>query len=116
MGKVPTEMELVLEQTQQGSSYEVSVNPHGLEDSYKDGVELKDIKKDGYTCFQYQEHYEHVGSKVTSAQEGKISQDDDKRLYLADDLKRLKITFMSSQRYKSNPQVNDHYNISQVND
>ncbi|GKA98085.1 hypothetical protein Tco_0825979, partial [Tanacetum coccineum] len=36
-GKVPTEMELVLEQTQQGTSYEVSVDPHGFEDSYKDG-------------------------------------------------------------------------------
>ncbi|GJT46760.1 hypothetical protein Tco_0955475 [Tanacetum coccineum] len=29
-GKVPTEMELVLEQTQQGTSYEVSVNAEGL--------------------------------------------------------------------------------------
>ncbi|GJV24208.1 hypothetical protein Tco_1376903 [Tanacetum coccineum] len=36
-GKVPTEMELVLEQTQQGTSYEVSVDPHGFEDSHKDG-------------------------------------------------------------------------------
>ncbi|GKD26663.1 hypothetical protein Tco_1232877, partial [Tanacetum coccineum] len=65
-------------------------------DSYKDGVELKNIKKDGYTRFQHQEQYEHVSSKVTSAQVGKRSQDDDKRLCLADDLKKLKITFMSS--------------------
>ncbi|GKA42217.1 hypothetical protein Tco_0734877 [Tanacetum coccineum] len=28
---MPTEMELTLEQTQQGVSYEVSVNPHGFE-------------------------------------------------------------------------------------
>ncbi|GJX22378.1 hypothetical protein Tco_0226823 [Tanacetum coccineum] len=30
-------MELVLEQTQQGTSYEVSVNPHGFEGIFKDG-------------------------------------------------------------------------------
>ncbi|GJR48862.1 hypothetical protein Tco_1316965 [Tanacetum coccineum] len=35
-GKVPTEMELVLEQTQQGTSYEVSVDPHGFKGIYKD--------------------------------------------------------------------------------
>ncbi|GKD80140.1 hypothetical protein Tco_1342761 [Tanacetum coccineum] len=128
MGKVPTEMELVLEQTQQGSSHEVlaetgsihmllatpillsgiedshhgpsdaihnppqplKVDPHELEDTYKDGVELKNIKKDVYTRFQHQEQYEHVSSEVTSAQKGKRSQDDDKRLCLDDDLKKLK--------------------------
>ena len=31
-GKVPTEMELGLEQTQQGSSYEVSVSTEGVEE------------------------------------------------------------------------------------
>ena len=31
-GKVPTEMELVLEQTQQGSSNEVSVSTEGVEE------------------------------------------------------------------------------------
>ncbi|GJZ09041.1 hypothetical protein Tco_0543324 [Tanacetum coccineum] len=31
-GKVPTEMELVLEQTQQGTSYEVSVSDEGVEE------------------------------------------------------------------------------------
>ncbi|GKC04483.1 hypothetical protein Tco_0996093, partial [Tanacetum coccineum] len=31
-GKVPTEMELVLEQTQQGTSYEVSISAEGVED------------------------------------------------------------------------------------
>ncbi|GJT43083.1 hypothetical protein Tco_0951798 [Tanacetum coccineum] len=30
-GKVPTKMELVLEQTQQSTSYEVSVDPQGFE-------------------------------------------------------------------------------------
>ncbi|GJS28299.1 putative reverse transcriptase domain-containing protein [Tanacetum coccineum] len=40
-------------------------------------------------------------------------QDDVKRLCLVDDLNKFKITFMSSQRYKSKPKVKDHYNISQ---
>ncbi|GJS49991.1 hypothetical protein Tco_0600112 [Tanacetum coccineum] len=41
-GKVPTEMELVLEQTQQGSSYEVSVDPHGLKGYLKMEVKVPD--------------------------------------------------------------------------
>ncbi|GJW19306.1 hypothetical protein Tco_0026742 [Tanacetum coccineum] len=41
-----------------------------------------------------QEKYEHVGLKVTSTQDGKRSQVDDKRLCLADDLKESsKITY-----------------------
>ncbi|GJW97666.1 hypothetical protein Tco_0179474 [Tanacetum coccineum] len=40
-----------------------------------------------------QEKYEHVSPKVTSTQDGKISQVDDKRLCLVDDLKKLKITY-----------------------
>ncbi|GKD53317.1 hypothetical protein Tco_1286704 [Tanacetum coccineum] len=53
-------------------------------------LKLNNFKKDDYTIFQDQEKYEHVGPKVTSLQEGKRSQDDDKRLYSADDLKKLK--------------------------
>ncbi|GJS91596.1 hypothetical protein Tco_0774232 [Tanacetum coccineum] len=34
---MPTEMELTLEQTPQGVSYEVSVDPHGFEETFKDG-------------------------------------------------------------------------------
>ncbi|GKA08978.1 hypothetical protein Tco_0688309 [Tanacetum coccineum] len=45
-------------------------------------LKLKNIKKDGYTRFQYQEQYEHVGPEVTRSQKGKRSQDDDKRLCL----------------------------------
>ncbi|GJR35242.1 hypothetical protein Tco_1210926 [Tanacetum coccineum] len=52
-------------------------------------AQLKNIKKDGYTRFQHQEQYEHVGSEVTRSQEGKISQGDDKRLCLVDDLKKV---------------------------
>ncbi|GJR04880.1 hypothetical protein Tco_0527864 [Tanacetum coccineum] len=59
-------------------------------------LKLKNIKKDGYIRFQHQEQYEHVGPEVTRSQEGKRSQDDDKRLCLVDDLKEFKITFMST--------------------
>ncbi|GJU28766.1 hypothetical protein Tco_1167387 [Tanacetum coccineum] len=41
-------------------------------------------------------------------------QDDVKRFCLVDDLKKFKITFISSQRYKSKPKVNDHYINSQI--
>ncbi|GJV78162.1 hypothetical protein Tco_1509746 [Tanacetum coccineum] len=44
-GKVPTEMELVLEQTQQGSSYEVLVNAKGVEE-LKRKVKIKGEKKE----------------------------------------------------------------------
>ncbi|GJV33852.1 hypothetical protein Tco_1394252 [Tanacetum coccineum] len=137
MGIVPTEMELILEQTQQGISHEVSVvtvkieilpvltsnstavDPHGFEDSYKDGVEvpdssncsrqvkihsrmlildqqidevlkLKTSRKMTIKAFKDQEKYEHVSPKVTSVQDGKSLQVDNKRLCLVDDLKKLK--------------------------
>ncbi|GJT99609.1 hypothetical protein Tco_1109948 [Tanacetum coccineum] len=67
------------------------------ESSNDEVLKLKNIKKDGYIRFQHQEQYEHVGPEVTRSQEGKRSQDDDKRLCLVDDLKEFKITFMSSQ-------------------
>ncbi|GJS26422.1 hypothetical protein Tco_0487042 [Tanacetum coccineum] len=53
-------------------------------------LKLKNFKKDENASFQEQEKYEHVGPKVTSTQDGKRSQDGDKRLYSADDLKKLK--------------------------
>ncbi|GJY84834.1 hypothetical protein Tco_0498860 [Tanacetum coccineum] len=48
---------------------------------------LKNFKKDDYTSFQDKEKYEHVGQKATRSQKGKRSQDDDKRLDSANDLK-----------------------------
>nr|GEU91959.1 hypothetical protein [Tanacetum cinerariifolium] len=47
--------------------------------------------------------YEHIGLKVTSTQDG------EKILCFIDDLKKFKIIFRSSQRYKLYPKVNDHY-------
>ncbi|GJR48160.1 retrovirus-related pol polyprotein from transposon TNT 1-94 [Tanacetum coccineum] len=44
-GKVPTEMELVLEQTQQGTSYEVSVSAEGVKE-LKRKVKIKGEKKE----------------------------------------------------------------------
>ncbi|GJZ60437.1 hypothetical protein Tco_0616253, partial [Tanacetum coccineum] len=44
-GKVPTEMELVLEQTQEGTSYEVSISTEGVE-SLKGKVKIKGKKKE----------------------------------------------------------------------
>nr|GEX95944.1 reverse transcriptase domain-containing protein [Tanacetum cinerariifolium] len=44
-GKVPTEMELVLEQTQQGTSYEVSVNTEGVTE-LKRKVKIKEHHSD----------------------------------------------------------------------
>ncbi|GJU45455.1 retrovirus-related pol polyprotein from transposon TNT 1-94 [Tanacetum coccineum] len=60
-----SEMELVLEQTQQGTGYEVSVSAEGVE-------ELK-------------------RKEVTRSREGKRSQNDEKRLCLVDDLKEVQV-------------------------
>ncbi|GJV29562.1 hypothetical protein Tco_1386010 [Tanacetum coccineum] len=85
---MPTEMELTLEQTQQGVSYEVSVDPHGFEGYLKMVVEtsatlipdevlkLKNFKKDAtLKLFKStnQVRYEHVGPTITSSQDGKVS-------------------------------------------
>ncbi|GJV05314.1 retrovirus-related pol polyprotein from transposon TNT 1-94 [Tanacetum coccineum] len=72
----------------------------------------KDIMK---AQLSYQEKYEHVGPKSQDHKMARL-QDDVKRLCLVDDLKKFKITFISSQRYKSKPNVNDHYINSQVKD
>ncbi|GJV33480.1 hypothetical protein Tco_1393880 [Tanacetum coccineum] len=60
-GKVPTKMELVLEQTQQGTSYEVSVSAKGVEE-FKRKVKINGEKKEAlltlrqkpgqYICYQ----------------------------------------------------------------
>ncbi|GJS47232.1 hypothetical protein Tco_0597353 [Tanacetum coccineum] len=109
---MPTEMELTLEQTQQGVSYEVSVDPHGSEGYLK--MEVEKFKKDEtLNLFKStnQERYEYVSPEVTSSQDGKVYKMA-KRLCLVDDLKILKITMSnSSSRNKLNLEINDHYNI-----
>ncbi|GJY70055.1 hypothetical protein Tco_0473037 [Tanacetum coccineum] len=85
--------------------------------SAKPNVKVKELQE---RCIikafklSYQEKYEHVGPKSQDHKMARL-QDDVKRLCLVDDLKKFKITFISSQRYKSKPKVKDHYNISQVN-
>ncbi|GJV80451.1 hypothetical protein Tco_1516321 [Tanacetum coccineum] len=81
---MPTEMELTLEQTQQGVSYEVSVYPHGFEGYLKMVVELTNLKKDIALKFFKSTIQERM----------------------------LKITMSNtSSRNKLNPEIKDHYNI-----
>ncbi|GKC49198.1 hypothetical protein Tco_1071943 [Tanacetum coccineum] len=87
-GSTQTEMELTLEQTQQGVSYEVSVSPMVVAARffrYSDTVrlsrsdevlKLKNFKKDAtLKLFKStnQERYKHVGPEVTSSQDGKVT-------------------------------------------
>ncbi|GJR66883.1 hypothetical protein Tco_0012948 [Tanacetum coccineum] len=51
-GRVPTEMELVLEQTQQGTSYEVSVSDEGVEE-LKRKVKIKGEKKEALLTLSF---------------------------------------------------------------
>ncbi|GKC36389.1 hypothetical protein Tco_1048773 [Tanacetum coccineum] len=74
-------------------------------------LKLKNIKKDGYTCFQHQEQYEYVGPEVTRSQEGKSSQDDVKRLCLVDDLKEVQDHIHVKSKIQNSTQGN-----SQVKD
>ncbi|GJY66461.1 hypothetical protein Tco_0468699 [Tanacetum coccineum] len=106
-------MELVMEQIQQGTSYEVSVSVEGVEElkrkvkikgekkealltlSHK-VLKLKNFKKDAslkLSKLSYQEKYEHDGPKLQDHKMARL-QDDVKRLCLVDDLKKFKITFI----------------------
>nr|GFA82437.1 hypothetical protein [Tanacetum cinerariifolium] len=78
-------------------------------------LKLKNFKKDASLKLS---SYHIKKSMSMSVQSHKMARlhDDVKRLCLVDDLKKFKITFISSQRYKSTPKVKDHYNISQVKD
>ncbi|GJZ83949.1 hypothetical protein Tco_0649122 [Tanacetum coccineum] len=99
-GIVPTEMELILEQTQQGISHEVSADPYGFKGYLKMEVKLKNFKKDAILkLFKLtnQERYEHVSPKVTK---WRSLQDDKKRLCLVGDFKKLKITYSHSSQAK----------------
>ncbi|GJU32026.1 hypothetical protein Tco_1175615 [Tanacetum coccineum] len=78
-------------------------------------LKLKNFKKYAslkLSKLSYQEKYEHVGPKSQDHKMERL-QDNVKRLCLVDDLKKFKIIFISSQRYKLKPKVKDQYNISQ---
>ncbi|GJR47496.1 hypothetical protein Tco_1315599 [Tanacetum coccineum] len=102
-GKVQTGMELVLEQTQQGTSYEVSVFSMmaAARRRQHQSVKVKEVQdKRILKAFKlsYKEKYEHIGPK---SQDHKLArlQDDVKRLCLVGDLKNLKITFKLSSNF-----------------
>ncbi|GKA88892.1 hypothetical protein Tco_0810704 [Tanacetum coccineum] len=80
-------------------------------------LKLKNFKKDERTSFQGQEKYEHVGPKVTSTQDGKRSQDDDSRLYLADDLKEAQVHMQVNLKGTSSGlKSKDHYAYHKLKD
>ncbi|GJU73781.1 hypothetical protein Tco_1265186 [Tanacetum coccineum] len=93
-GKVPTEMELGLEFTQQGSSHELSVSTEGVEE-LKGIVKIKGVKKETLHTLSYERTHKGVKASAnfdimyfhTSAQDGDSLQDD-VRLCLDDDLKK----------------------------
>nr|GEW11301.1 retrovirus-related Pol polyprotein from transposon TNT 1-94 [Tanacetum cinerariifolium] len=63
-GKVPTEMELVLEQTQQGISYEVSVSAEGVEE-LKRKVKIKGEKKEALLTLSLSVIRSYGGNRYT---------------------------------------------------
>nr|GEW45013.1 hypothetical protein [Tanacetum cinerariifolium] len=64
-GKVPTEMELVLEQTQQGTSHEVSISAEGVEE-LKRNVKIKGVKKEALHTLKVETESIHVLSETLS--------------------------------------------------
>ncbi|GJU79378.1 hypothetical protein Tco_1276448 [Tanacetum coccineum] len=62
-GKVPTEMELVLEQTQQGTSYEVSVSAEGVEE-LKRKVKIKGEKKEAILTLRQKSGFKKLVSRL----------------------------------------------------
>ncbi|GJV81705.1 hypothetical protein Tco_1517575 [Tanacetum coccineum] len=129
-------MEILLEST----SNKLMVDPHGFEDSHKDGhgvkefqrsfshsdterlsrsdevLKLKNFKKDAaLKPFKStnQERYEHVGPKVTSSQDGKVykkAKRDYAWLMVQVPPDHI-FTYKSIKRNKLKPKVNDHYTI-----
>ncbi|GJZ52436.1 hypothetical protein Tco_0606951 [Tanacetum coccineum] len=93
MGIMLTKDELALEQSQHDASDDVlniRVMLHSIHSDDGNPIsanikqaprQLKNIKKYDYESFQDEERYEHVGPKVTRAQEGNLLQDDEEMMY-----------------------------------
>nr|GEY18111.1 UvrD-like helicase, ATP-binding domain, P-loop containing nucleoside triphosphate hydrolase [Tanacetum cinerariifolium] len=64
-GKVPTEMELILEQTQQGTSHEVSVSTKGVKE-LKRNVRIKGVKKEALHTLKAETGSIHMLSEILS--------------------------------------------------
>ncbi|GJY62302.1 hypothetical protein Tco_0462959 [Tanacetum coccineum] len=88
-----TEMELTLEQTQQGVSYEVSVDPHGFEGYLKMEVKTS-ATLISYVLLEATRSRRHKFMRWQSLHDGET------RLCLVDDLKVFKITFSHSSQDK----------------
>ncbi|GJT09419.1 hypothetical protein Tco_0856461 [Tanacetum coccineum] len=137
---MPTEMELTLEQTQQGVSYEVSVSIEGVEDEKEMVREKENIRVNSFTMkmeillestsnklmcqsvkvkeFQercnikaFQEWYEHVGPEVASPQDGKVSRWQRDCAWLMISRCSRSQCQIQVQGTSSIQEVNDHYNI-----
>ncbi|GKD46502.1 hypothetical protein Tco_1271147 [Tanacetum coccineum] len=77
----------------------------------------KTSRKMTIQAFKMKKTYEHVGPKVTSTQEGKILQDDDMRLYSADDLKKLKDHMqVKLEGTSTSLKSKDHYTYHKMKD
>ncbi|GJW28732.1 retrovirus-related pol polyprotein from transposon TNT 1-94 [Tanacetum coccineum] len=109
---MPTETELTLEQTQQGISDEVSVNTYAIRNT-----KLLSGIKDSHRGPSDVMHNPPQPLKVTSTQDGKRSQDDDKRLYSTDDLKKLKDRMQVKLKGTSSSlKSKDHYTYHKKKD
>ncbi|GKD23183.1 hypothetical protein Tco_1224886 [Tanacetum coccineum] len=113
---MPTEIELTLEQTQQGVSYEVSVSIEGVRRKRfytSAGNPVKEILlklnlldhrilKDGGEVKEFQEIKNGMSMSVHKSQDHKMtkSQDGEMRLCLVDDLTVLKITSLLTSKDK----------------
>nr|GEY72282.1 hypothetical protein [Tanacetum cinerariifolium] len=64
-GKVPTEMELILEHTQQGTSYEVAVSDEGVEE-LKRNVRIKGVNKEALHTLKVETESIHMLSETLS--------------------------------------------------
>ncbi|GJU41231.1 hypothetical protein Tco_1194188 [Tanacetum coccineum] len=92
---MPTEMELTLEQTQQGVSYEVSVAFEGVDPH---GFEVKEVQRS----------FRHSDTERLSRSDEVLKLKNFKKDAT---LKLSKSSNQECSRNKLNPEVNDHYNI-----
>ncbi|GKA45231.1 putative ribonuclease H-like domain-containing protein [Tanacetum coccineum] len=120
---MPTEMELTLEQTQQGVSYEVSVFTMKMEillEPTSNKLMVEHAEYDESNTYVLERFNTTAGNPVKkillklNLSDHRLFKDGGgaTRLCLVDDLKMLKITMSNtSSRNKLNPEINDHYNI-----
>ncbi|GJY74501.1 putative reverse transcriptase domain-containing protein [Tanacetum coccineum] len=99
--KVPTEMELVLEQTQQGTSYEVSVSAEGVEE-LKRKVKIKGEKKEALPTLRQKLEHQSDTQVITMKMEILLEPTSNKLMVgdLCDSI-RIKLVTTGKKRYSS---------------